>query len=726
MVSSQLESIVPACPHGLSISRADFLRADFTVDKFFIEQSVKETPLDCLRDDLGIYLKVLRSSMIELINQDYADFVNLSTNLVGLDKGIIAIQEPLDAFYQEIQAVNSDINNSLDMVRSRLSRQLVLREDKAALTSLRETSQALTKIERLVGGEINIDSAERLATEINQLQFAVWRLEKSALVQEVYKPRLDSVCDQLHDWLDTELLQEVRVNGSNLSRVCRLYTSIGRVEGAERVVREGLVRSQVQAVVEDGGELDTICASLLRILPEQLGGLLRLTTDNRGLVGGSIQGFDFLSNSYWPEVAEQFQRNLGHIHAAGNPDEFYKNYTITQEFLTSLEEYCTSEEALEKLRNNPDYSKFQSAWNLPLYFQIRFQEIARPFEETLSRLEESESSESPKLQATVMALRAVDACFSSSSFLRPLASRFLKLAIQVVARYKVWAETCLTEFNSPEPILQEENIMTRSVTSRDLAKEDKGKSIKKSVSALQLSELATAPKKPIITVSQLILLFSDLQLIISALPTSITAKLKSLLPDLQCSEVDTVVGDSITQLQLILPSLSSSLVSHITVTPLKLLKGVLEIPRMYRRTNRETPSRPCPYVTSSVDSLVSFLSTHSTSCPPSTLSSWLTKAGITLLDSYVIQVTDVLSNVAKMEESLRKLKKVRDRQETKEVKPGLSDDDKIRLQLYLDVHFLLKKLEEMGGNEEGEEIRIKIAHVVDEAVKGFVGDIQLL
>ena len=39
------------------------------MDKFFIEQSIRETPLDNLRDDLGLYLKVLRSSMIELINQ---------------------------------------------------------------------------------------------------------------------------------------------------------------------------------------------------------------------------------------------------------------------------------------------------------------------------------------------------------------------------------------------------------------------------------------------------------------------------------------------------------------------------------------------------------------------------------------------------------------------------------------------------------------------------------
>ena len=54
----KIESIVPNCPSGLCISRQDFLKPEFSVDNFFIEQSVKDTPLDTLRDDLGIYLKV--------------------------------------------------------------------------------------------------------------------------------------------------------------------------------------------------------------------------------------------------------------------------------------------------------------------------------------------------------------------------------------------------------------------------------------------------------------------------------------------------------------------------------------------------------------------------------------------------------------------------------------------------------------------------------------------
>ena len=43
---------------------------------------------------------------------------------------------------------------------------------------------------------------------------------------------------------------------------------------------------------------------------------------------------------------------------------------------------------------------------------------------------------------------------------------------------------------------------------------------------------------------------------------------------------------------------------------------------------------------------------------------------------------------------------MRERQETREAKPGLSDDDKIRLQLYVDVHFLLEKLREIGAIDQ--------------------------
>ena len=44
-VSSSLENIVPACPPGLCINKGDFLRQDFSVDKFFIEVGLREGEL---------------------------------------------------------------------------------------------------------------------------------------------------------------------------------------------------------------------------------------------------------------------------------------------------------------------------------------------------------------------------------------------------------------------------------------------------------------------------------------------------------------------------------------------------------------------------------------------------------------------------------------------------------------------------------------------------------
>jgi len=40
--------------------------------------------------------------MIDLINRDYADFVNLSSNLIGLDKAINGIQIPLGQLKEEV------------------------------------------------------------------------------------------------------------------------------------------------------------------------------------------------------------------------------------------------------------------------------------------------------------------------------------------------------------------------------------------------------------------------------------------------------------------------------------------------------------------------------------------------------------------------------------------------------------------------------------------------
>lgn len=59
----------------------DSLQDDFDVDQF-VSECRKKVQLEEMREDLELYYMLLKTAMVELINKDYADFVNLSTNLV--------------------------------------------------------------------------------------------------------------------------------------------------------------------------------------------------------------------------------------------------------------------------------------------------------------------------------------------------------------------------------------------------------------------------------------------------------------------------------------------------------------------------------------------------------------------------------------------------------------------------------------------------------------------
>ncbi|KAA0191526.1 Conserved oligomeric Golgi complex subunit 2 [Fasciolopsis buskii] len=100
-----LEDTFDIAPSGLKFcfDRECFLNDGFLSDDFILAQDARGTSLEQMRDSLLQYSKILKSSLVELINQDYADFVNLSTNLVGLDKAIDTIVNPLTTLESSVQ-----------------------------------------------------------------------------------------------------------------------------------------------------------------------------------------------------------------------------------------------------------------------------------------------------------------------------------------------------------------------------------------------------------------------------------------------------------------------------------------------------------------------------------------------------------------------------------------------------------------------------------------------
>ena len=89
---------------------------------------------------------------------------------------------------------------------------------------------------------------------------------------------------------------------------------------------------------------------------------------------------------------------------------------------------------------------------------------------------------------------------------------------------------------------------------------------------------------------------------------------------------------------------------------------------------------------------------------------------------YFSNVSEVLAAVQKMEESLRRLKRVREKAGTSAENKGLSDDDKIRLQLLVDVGHYVKTMEALGVGKDSVGKVGELEQLVEEATKGCYED----
>ena len=117
-------------------------------------------------------------------------------------------------------------------------------------------------------------------------------MKESKFIREM-QPRLTAVSDGLNSWLDLTAIAVIRENKTtSLARLLRIYATIDRISGSEKLVREEIIRPAVEScLVEEvesvtNNRLGEICQALLRIIPEHLSSLLKLTTDTNKLVEG--------------------------------------------------------------------------------------------------------------------------------------------------------------------------------------------------------------------------------------------------------------------------------------------------------------------------------------------------------------------------------------------------------------------------------------------------------
>lgn len=386
--------------------------------------------------------------------------------------------------------------------------------------------------------------------------------------------------------------------------------------------------------------------------------------------------------------------------------------------------------------------------HLSSQFQIRFQEIALPVESALAEIfSPSKEKRSFRLRTTEVVEEALRKCYAADIFLDVLAPEFFKLALQIVSRFATGAarapEMIVKPVEDPEEKmkpsqtvaggLKELSAVERKRHARTAS--DQGVGSKAAVVPLTEETYKTRP-------SDLIRLWMDLADLASRLETEICDDvILKAFPRLSTERADVLksaVVEGSARLRRQQQPLTALIVEHVSGKCKVHLKQVSDIPRLYRRTNKELPTKPCAYMNAVLSPVDAFFQEQKPLLDEDGgrggLHEWLAKIFQTIAGTYLENVSEVLVAVQKMEESLKRLKRVRD---TRKVGGGgesaaesagaegggrgaISDDDKIRLQLYLDVSFFLGRMEGVYGVKEGEvEKADELRKVVDDATRNY-------
>ena len=378
-------------------------------------------------------------------------------------------------------------------------------------------------------------------------------------------------------------------------------------------------------------------------------------------------------------------------------------------------------------------------------FQIRFQEIALPVETALADIFLPTKDEASfKLRTTKIVEDALMKCFAADTFLDVLAPDFFKFSLQIVSRFATGAarapEMTVKPFEEPEEKMRPSQTVAsglKDLESKGHARTASDQGVGAKV-AVPLTE-ETYKTRP----SDLIRLWIDLEDLASRLETDLCDNvILKAFPRLSTERADSLRGavvEGSARLRGQQAPLTALIVEHISGKCKAQLKQVSDIPRLYRRTNKELPTKPCAYMTAVLSPLDAFFQEHRPlldgGLGADGLRDWLAKIFGAVAGTYLENVSEVLAAVQKMEESLKRLKRVRD---TRKIGGGegaadaaagaegggraaISDDDKIRLQLYLDVSFFLGRMERVYGVKEAEvEKAGELRRVVDEATRSYV------
>ena len=480
-----------------------------------------------------------------------------------------------------------------------------------------------------------------------------------------------------------------------------------------RVAILPLVRSRISMGRLDEGGGRGECTGLPGILED----LLETIRDAYGplLLWSESVELDLLTNGVWVPIASALLNDAGirmAIFSPGIASILQANYTALNGFLSNLAERLlpldvpgASEaeftprlsleqvlDAQQRLFSHPKTEEFSKKWNLPIYYQLRFGEactrlnkaidqtqkegwIAQVYSgQQLQSLKEM-GLEVPLFQELYEILLSM---WLPDVILQPLTNRFLRGSIQLVGRVISFIEEGLegtVQFGEEPKTAPDENG-----ASEEAKKEETPYPTRAPYCWAESEEDVAA-------------VAWELTVLESAIQHDYTETIcKAIGSD--DPEVRSIVEELLTEASLRIDPIIEKAWNDIIVgiltkkctAPLAAVKGVAAT---YRMTNRPPPSRASPFVATILRPLKEFDSHFRGRTPDKIGAKWKHAIVVSVADHYAASVEELIATVQRTEEALRNRAR-------RTNAGGMSDGEKVKLQLYLDYETFTQNVSAVG------------------------------
>eukprot|EP00894_Picocystis_sp_ML_P001858 jgi/Pico_ML_1/52375/g3086.t1 len=135
---------------------------------------MRKVPLETLRKELHEQAQRVEENLVHTINEEYSDFVGLSSEVMDVEEAVSKMDEPLEDVEGKMKSVRADIMAVIANLNACLTKREENFRDRARLEIIQDTSHAVSKLEKLIqemenGPALNYEEAfprllERIAT----------------------------------------------------------------------------------------------------------------------------------------------------------------------------------------------------------------------------------------------------------------------------------------------------------------------------------------------------------------------------------------------------------------------------------------------------------------------------------------------------------------------------------------------------------------------------------